>query len=81
MNRFTKIMLAVWCVLALICFISAFFAPLYFKIIGIAFGVLNLSVILTLVITYFQGLYWKNKKQKELEDYVQLQKDETEATA
>lgn len=72
MNRFTKIMLAVWCVLALICFISAFFAPLYFKIIGIAFGVLNLSVILTLVITYFQGLYWKNKKQKELEDYVQL---------
>ena len=72
-------MLAVWCVLALICFISAFFAPLYFKIIGIAFGVLNLSVILTLVITYFQGLYWKNKLKKDGE--LQLQEDEAEATA
>ena len=41
MNKYSKIMLAVWCVLALICFISAFFAPLYFKIIGIAFGVLH----------------------------------------
>ena len=72
-------MLAVWCVLALICFISAFFAPLYFKIIGIAFGVLNLSVILTLVITYFQGLYWKNKLKKD--GKLQLQEDEAEATA
>lgn len=78
MNRFTKIMLAVWCVLALICFISAFFAPLYFKIIGIAFGMLNMSVILTLVITYFQGLYWKNKLEK---DGLQLPQDEAEATA
>lgn len=77
MNKFSKIMLAVWCVLALICFISAFFAPLYFKIIGIAFGVLNLSVILTLVITYFQGLYWKHK----LNGDVQLPEDEAETTA
>ena len=77
MNKYSKIMLAVWCVLALICFISAFFAPLYFKIIGIAFGVLNLSVILTLVITYFQGLYWKNILNKG----VQLQEDEAETTA
>lgn len=70
-------MLAVWCVLALICFISAFFAPLYFKIIGIAFGVLNLTVIITLVITYFQGLYWKHKLNRD----VQLQEDEAETTA
>lgn len=67
MNRFTKIMLAVWCVLALICFISAFFAPLYFKIIGIAFGSLNLIVILSMIIGYFQGLYWDNKLEKEIE--------------
>lgn len=79
MTKFSKILLAVWCVLALICFISAFFAPLYFKIIGIAFGVLNLSVILTLVITYLQGLYWKNKLEKDGE--MQLQEDEAEATA
>lgn len=78
MNRFTKIMLAVWCVLALICFISAFFAPLYFKIIGIAFGSLNLIVILSMIIGYFQGLYWDNKLEK---DGLQLQEDESEATA
>ena len=74
-------MLAVWCVLALICFISAFFAPLYFKIIGIAFGVLNLSVILTLVITYFQGLYLKKKLEKDNGTILQLQEDEAETTA
>lgn len=81
MTRFSKIMLAVWCVLALICFISAFFAPLYFKIIGIAFGVLNLSVIVTLVITYFQGLYWKNKLEKNNGTILQLPQDEAETTA
>ena len=64
MNKYSKIMLA-------------FFAPLYFKIIGIAFGVLNLTVIITLVITYFQGLYWKNKLNTD----VQLQEDEAETTA
>lgn len=78
MTKFTKIMLAVWCVLALICFISAFFAPLYFKIIGIAFGSLNLIVILSMIIGYFQGLYWDNKLEK---DGLQLQEDEAEATA
>lgn len=77
MTKFTKIMLAVWCVLALICFISAFFAPLYFKIIGIAFGSLNLIVILSMIIGYFQGLYWDNKLEK---DGLQLQEDEAEAT-
>ena len=81
MNKYSKIMLAVWCVLALICFVSAFCAPLYFKIIGIAFGVLNLSVILTLVITYFQGLYWKNKLEKDNGTILQLQEDEAETTA
>ena len=68
MNRFSKIMLGIWAVLAIVSFICAFFCPIFPKIIGIAFGVLNLSVILTLVITYFQGLYWKNKVQKESEN-------------
>lgn len=68
MSKMTKIMLGIWAVLAIVSFICAFFCPLFPKIIGIAFGVLNLSVILTLVITYFQGLYWKNKIQKESEN-------------
>ena len=61
MNKMTKIMLWIWAVLAIVSFICAFFCPISPKIIGIAFGVLNLTVIITLVITYFQGLYWKNK--------------------
>ena len=77
----TKIMLWIWAVLAIVSFICAFFCPLFPKIIGIAFGVLNLSVILTLVITYFQGLYWKNKLNKDNGTILQLQEDEAETTA
>ena len=77
----TKIMLGIWAVLAIVSFICAFFCPIFPKIIGIAFGVLNLSVILTLVITYFQGLYWKNKLNKDNGTILQLPQDEAETTA
>ena len=77
----TKIMLGIWAVLAIVSFICAFFCPLFPKIIGIAFGVLNLTVILTLVITYFQGLYWRNKLNKDNGTILQLQEDEAETTA
>lgn len=77
----SKIMLGIWAVLAIVSFICAFFCPIFPKIIGIAFGVLNLSVILTLVITYFQGLYWKNKLNKDNGTILQLQEDEAETTA
>ena len=78
MSKMTKIMMGIWAFLAIVSFICAFFCPLFPKIIGLTFGVLNMSVILTLVITYFQGLYWKNKLEK---DGLQLQEDEAEATA
>ena len=78
MTRFSKIMLGIWAFLAIVSFICAFFCPIFPKIIGIAFGVLNLSVIVTLAITYFQGLYWKNKLNK---DGLQLPEDEAETTA
>ena len=68
MSKMTKIMMGIWAFLAIVSFICAFFCPLFPKIIGLTFGVLNMSVILTLVITYFQGLYWKNKIQKESEN-------------
>ena len=77
MSKMTKIMLWIWAVLAIVSFICAFFCPLFPKIIGLAFGVLNLGVIITLVVAYFQGLYWKNKLNKD----VQLQEDEAETTA
>ena len=74
-------MLGIWAVLAIVSFICAFFCPIFPKIIGIAFGVLNLSVILTLVITYFQGLYWKNKLNKDNGTILQLQEEDAETTA
>ena len=77
----TKIMLWIWAVLAIVSFICAFFCPIFPKIIGIAFGVLNLSVILTLVITYFQGLYWKNKLEKDNGTILQSQEEDAETTA
>lgn len=75
MTKLGKIMLIIWGVLALLSFVSAFWAPLYFKIIGITFGALNVMILLTLVISYFQGLYYSNKVKKEFED-VQLQEGE-----
>ena len=78
MSKMSKIMLGIWAFLAIVSFICAFFCPLFPKIIGIAFGVLNLGVIITLVITYFQGLYWKNKLNK---DEPSLQEDKAETTA
>lgn len=78
MNKVSKIILIVWAVLALISFVSAFWAPLYFKIIGIAFGSLNMVTIITWVLSYFvmkgnQNLLNQmieeenNKLEKELE--------------
>lgn len=81
MSKMSKIMTGIWAVLAIISFICAFFCPLFPKIIGLAFGALNLGVIITLVVAYFQGLYWKKKLNKDDGTILQLQKDETETTA
>ena len=53
MNKVNKIILLVWAILALISFVSSFWAPLYFKIIGIAFGSLNIVTIITWLVLYF----------------------------
>lgn len=76
MNKFSNIMLMIWGILALVSFISAFWAPIFFKIIGLTFGGLNMIVILTLVITFFQGVYYRNKLNQE---NVQLQESETKS--
>ena len=81
MSKMSKILMGIWAVLAIISFICAFFCPLFPKIILLAFGALNLGVIITLVVAYFQGLYWKNKLNKDDGTILQLQKDETETTA
>lgn len=77
MNKFTKILLLVWACLAILSFLNAFWAPLYFKIIGLTFGGLNMITILTWVITYLQGIYYQNKIEREIKN-VQMQTHSTE---
>lgn len=73
MEKFTKIFWIVWVCLALVSFISAFWAPLFYKIIGIAFGSINIIAILSVVISYFQGAFNKN-----IENELQLQEEDEE---
>lgn len=73
MEKFIKIFWTVWVCLALVSFISAFWAPLFFKIIGIAFGSINIIAILSVVISYFQGAF-----NKDIDDELQLQEEDEE---
>jgi len=76
MNKVSKIILFVWAVLALISFVSAFWAPLYFKIIGIAFGSLNMVTIITWIVSYFVMKGNQNMLNKMLEESnAELEKD------
>ena len=68
MNKVNKIILLVWAILALISFVNAFWAPLYFKIIGIAFGSLNIITIITWVLSYFVMKGNQNMLNKMIED-------------
>jgi hypothetical protein len=77
MSNLSKIMLGVWSVLAIMSFVCAFFAPIFPMIVGLAFGGLNIMIVLTLVISYFQGIYYQKKLDKEIEKYgLQLQEGE-----
>lgn len=78
MSKFSKILMIIWGVLAILSFVSAFFAPLYFMIVGLVFGGMNMLVILSVVVAYLQMLYYQNKLDKQIKEYgqVQLQKGE-----
>jgi pilus assembly protein TadC len=60
-----KIFVLIWIVLAVISFVSSFWAPLFFKILGIVFGSVNILVILCWFITIF---VMKNKPEVLEED-------------
>lgn len=76
MTKLSKIIFGIWAALAIISFIYAFWLPIIPKIIGIAFGALNVMTLLTLVISYFQGLYYSNKIKKEFGDGLRMQESE-----
>lgn len=48
-----KIFVLVWIVLAVISFVSSFWAPLFFKIIGLLFGSVNILVIICWALSIF----------------------------
>lgn len=76
MTKLGKIIFGIWAALAIISFIYAFWLPIIPKIIGITFGALNVMTLLTLVISYFQGLYYSNKMKNEFEDGLRMQESE-----
>ena len=54
MDKFTKIMMAIWAILAVAAFVCAFFtSPILAKVVGIVFGVDNLMIIGGLVYSKF----------------------------
>ena len=75
MNKTSKIMLIVWSVLSIICFVCGFFCPLIPKIFILVHGGFDIMIILSLVITFLQDLFIK----KNIES-VQLQEEDKEET-
>lgn len=67
MDTLSKWLLAFWCILAIVCFVGAFFTPVWWvKVLGIVFGALNSLIILSLGISMIQVAI-QRKVMKEME--------------
>ena len=65
MNKFSTIMFVIWVMLAIACFVGAFFTPvMWIKLIGLVFGGMNAFIILSWTITAIQGIL-ESKKLNE----------------
>ena len=67
-NKFSMILFLVWMVLAIASFVASFWAPLFFKVLGIVFGSFNLMIIGSWVIAYFQDRAAAKKIAAKLEE-------------
>jgi uncharacterized protein YacL len=65
-NKFSKILFIVWMVLAIASFVASFWAPIVIKVIGLVFGGLNLMIIGSWVISYFQEKIAAKKMEEQL---------------
>lgn len=68
MSKLAKVLFAVWMILAIASFVGAFWAtPAIVRTLGIIFGVLNLTIIMSWVSAIIQGRkeYKKNKSSEE----------------
>lgn len=67
-NKLSKWLFAFWCLLAIVCFIGAFFTPVFWvKLFGIIFGVENSLIIISLLATQIQALITR-REYKKLEE-------------
>lgn len=67
MNKMTKILFAMWIILAIACFVGAFFIPVvWIKVLGLVFGAENMMIILAWVIGVVQGMV-ENKRLNSVE--------------
>ena len=64
MDKLTKILFIIWCVLAVSAFVSSFFVPLIPKIIGIVFGSVNLLIIGSWISSIVQARREYKRQQK-----------------
>ena len=65
MDRFSKIFMIIWVVLALASFVSSFWAPIVLKVIGIAFGVMNVALIGSWTLTTIKEKQENNEVKEE----------------
>lgn len=66
MSKLSKVLFALWIVLAIVCFVCAFFTmPVFVRALGIIFGILNLSIIMSWG-TAVLAARKEYKKQKKL---------------
>lgn len=68
MDKMTKVLFIVWCVLAVAAFAASFFCPLIPKIIGIVFGGMNLLIIGAWISSIIEGRKEYKEQQKLLEE-------------
>lgn len=54
MDKFSKVFFAIWMILAIVSFVASFWAPLFFKVLGLVFGSVNMLTIISWVITAIQ---------------------------
>ena len=67
MNKMTKILFAMWLILAIACFVGAFFTPvIWIKVLGLVFGAENMMIILAWIIGMVQGMV-ENKRLNSVE--------------
>ena len=67
-DKKTTIIFIVWCVMAVVSFITGFFLPLLPKIINIAFGSMNLLIIGAWLASIVEGKIEYRKQQKLLKE-------------